>query len=79
MTFSTRITVRFGDCDPAGLVYYPAPSTYGFGFLFDGLKQASVNAPATKEQCKGDGRQSFAFPRAFKNQGDYIQYFNTGK
>jgi YbgC/YbaW family acyl-CoA thioester hydrolase len=24
MTFSTRITVRFGDCDPAGLVYYPA-------------------------------------------------------
>ena len=21
--FSTRITVRFGDCDPAGLVYYP--------------------------------------------------------
>ena len=23
MTFSTRITVRFGDCDPAGLVYYP--------------------------------------------------------
>jgi YbgC/YbaW family acyl-CoA thioester hydrolase len=23
MSFSTRITVRFGDCDPAGLVYYP--------------------------------------------------------
>ena len=23
MTFTTRITVRFGDCDPAGLVYYP--------------------------------------------------------
>jgi 4-hydroxybenzoyl-CoA thioesterase len=21
--FSTRISVRFGDCDPAGLVYYP--------------------------------------------------------
>jgi len=21
--FSTRINVRFGDCDPAGLVYYP--------------------------------------------------------
>jgi hypothetical protein len=57
----------------------PAPSTYGFGFLFDGLKQASGNAPATKEQCKGDGWQSFAFPRTFKNQGDCIQYFNTGK
>src|SRR4051794_36933489 len=24
MTFSTRLGVRFGDCDPAGLVYYPA-------------------------------------------------------
>jgi len=24
MHFSARITVRFGDCDPAGLVYYPA-------------------------------------------------------
>jgi YbgC/YbaW family acyl-CoA thioester hydrolase len=23
MPFSTRISVRFGDCDPAGLVYYP--------------------------------------------------------
>ena len=23
MTFSTRITVRFGDADPAGLAYYP--------------------------------------------------------
>jgi 4-hydroxybenzoyl-CoA thioesterase len=24
MPFSTRIKVRFGDCDPAGLVYYPS-------------------------------------------------------
>ena len=24
MPFVSRITVRFGDCDPAGLVYYPA-------------------------------------------------------
>lgn len=23
MPFTTRIVVRFGDCDPAGLVYYP--------------------------------------------------------
>jgi 4-hydroxybenzoyl-CoA thioesterase len=28
MPFSTRITVRFGDCDPAGLVYYPVISHY---------------------------------------------------
>jgi len=24
MPFTARINVRFGDCDPAGLVYYPA-------------------------------------------------------
>src|SRR5919197_1714121 len=24
MPFTTRINVRFGDCDPAGLVYYPS-------------------------------------------------------
>jgi 4-hydroxybenzoyl-CoA thioesterase len=23
MSFSTRVSARFGDCDPAGLVYYP--------------------------------------------------------
>ena len=28
MSFSTRITVRFGDCDPAGLVYYPVVFHY---------------------------------------------------
>lgn len=28
MPFSTRINVRFGDCDPAGLVYYPVIFNY---------------------------------------------------
>jgi hypothetical protein len=56
-----------------------APATNGFGFLFDGLKQASGSAPTSKEQCKGDGWQSFVLPRTFKNQGDCIQYVNTGK
>ena len=28
MTFSTRIPVRFGDTDPAGLVYYPVLMHY---------------------------------------------------
>jgi hypothetical protein len=56
-----------------------APATFGYGFLFDGISQASGNAPASKDQCKGNGWQSFLFPRQFKNQGDCIQYVNTGK
>lgn len=36
-------------------------------------------APTTKEQCKNDGWKDFTFPRAFKNQGDCIQFVNTGK
>jgi sugar lactone lactonase YvrE len=35
--------------------------------------------PATKDECKKDGWQSFEFPRAFKNQGDCIQFVNTAK
>ena len=33
-------------------------------------------APAVKEECKQDGWQSFD---AFSNQGDCIQFLNTGK
>jgi hypothetical protein len=57
----------------------PAPGTFGYGFLFDGLSQASGNAPTSKDQCKGNGWASFVTPRSFKNQGDCVQYFNTGK
>lgn len=38
-----------------------------------------VGPPTDKEQCKNDGWQSFNVPRTFKNQGDCIQYVNTGK
>lgn len=33
MPFSTRIEVRFGDCDPAGLVYYPVLFHYCHGAM----------------------------------------------
>jgi len=32
-----------------------------------------------KDQCKNGGWMRFDTPRAFKNQGDCIQYVNTGK
>ena len=35
--------------------------------------------PATKDECKHGGWQSFDFPRTFKNQGDCVQFVNTGK
>lgn|SRR5574341_338716 len=38
-----------------------------------------VGPPTDKEQCKKGGWSTFDFPRAFKNQGDCIQFVNTGK
>jgi hypothetical protein len=35
--------------------------------------------PTDKEQCKKDGWRAFNQPREFKNQGDCIQFVNTGK
>jgi hypothetical protein len=39
---------------------------------------ATAPAPTSKDQCKQGGWQQFNQP-AFKNQGDCIQFFNTGK
>jgi hypothetical protein len=39
----------------------------------------AVGPPATADQCKNGGWQTFNTPRAFKNQGDCIQFANTGK
>lgn len=38
-----------------------------------------VGPPTNKDQCKNYGWQTFNVPRAFKNQGDCIQFVNTGK
>ncbi|MCW5851278.1 MAG: hypothetical protein KIT87_14475 [Anaerolineae bacterium] len=38
-----------------------------------------IGPPTTKDQCKNGGWQTFNVPRAFKNQGDCIQFVNTGK
>lgn len=35
--------------------------------------------PKTKDDCKNDGWKQFTSPRTFKNQGDCIQFVNTGK
>jgi hypothetical protein len=38
-----------------------------------------IGPPTTANQCKNDGWKTFNAPRTFKNQGDCIQYVNTGK
>ena len=35
--------------------------------------------PTSKDQCKNGGWRNFTFPHPFKNQGDCIQFVNTGR
>jgi hypothetical protein len=41
--------------------------------------QSFTGPPVNKDQCKNGGWMTFDVPRHFKNQGDCIQYVNTGK
>jgi hypothetical protein len=48
----------------------------------DGIGDAcdTATGPATsKDQCKNGGWMRFDVPKKFKNQGDCIQFVNTGK
>ncbi len=50
-------------------------------FDLDGIGDtcdAQTGPPQNKEQCKNDGWMRFDFPRTFSNQGDCIQFVNTG-
>jgi len=53
----------------------------GKGFLIDNLSYLSSRPATSKDQCKDGGWQNFtrADGSSFKNQGDCIQYVNTGK
>jgi hypothetical protein len=42
-------------------------------------KGDACDGPDSANQCKNGGWSNFIFPKKFKNQGDCIQYFNTGK
>jgi hypothetical protein len=39
----------------------------------------TIGPPTDKDQCKDGGWLTFNFPRTFRNQGDCIQFVNTGK
>lgn len=56
------------------------PANFGKGFLIDNLSYVSART-GNKDQCKGNGWQNLTRGdgSAFKNQGDCVQYANTGK
>jgi hypothetical protein len=56
-----------------------APLTQGKGFVVDAFSMLSGTAPTNADQCKNGGWQTFDSPRAFRNQGDCVQFVNTGK
>jgi hypothetical protein len=43
------------------------------------LNSLGTGAPTDKDACKDGGWQTFNVPKQFKNQGDCIQFVNTGK
>src|SRR5207249_3100201 len=51
---------------------YEATVSYGTGPVL-------VGPPKTKDDCKDGKWQTYNTPRTFKNQGDCIQFVNTGK
>ena len=51
-------------------------------FDLDGIGDVcdlETGPPTNHDQCKNNGWKLFNVPRKFKNQGDCIQFVNTGK
>jgi hypothetical protein len=59
-----------------------APNADQADFDLDGIGDTcdvATGQPTFQDQCKNGGWQRFDTPRTFKNQGDCIQFVNTGK
>jgi hypothetical protein len=72
---STLTTDQRGFARPLDIPSYPnAANGSDIGaFEYQGA------SPTNKDQCKNGGWMTFNLPHTFKNQGDCIQFVNTGK
>jgi hypothetical protein len=68
------------DSDFTTLRFAGSPEPNG-GYVFVDAVSVTVSnqPPANKDQCKNGGWRTFSTPRRFMNQGDCIQFVNTGR
>jgi len=65
-------------CDNCPTVANPNQADFDLDAIGDAC-DLETGPPTNKDQCKDGGWALFDQPRTFKNQGDCIQYVNTGK
>lgn len=66
------------NCDNCLLTPNPDQADFDLDVIGDAC-DPETGPPTNKDQCKNGGWKKFDTPRTFKNQGDCIQYVNTGK
>jgi hypothetical protein len=64
--------------DKCPLVFNPNQEDFDLDRIGDTC-DPQTGPPQNMEQCKNGGWMRFDFPRTFSNQGDCIQFVNTGK
>lgn len=65
-------------CDNCPLTPNPDQADFDLDEIGD-VCDPQTGPPTNKDQCKNGGWKRFNTPRTFKNQGDCIQFVNTGK
>jgi hypothetical protein len=75
-----RIVAGFGEGSWNGFIGNADAFTIGVSACNTTFNfEPQIGPPTAANQCKDGGWKTYNTPRAFKNQGDCIQYVNTGK